>query len=156
MTRSRISVGRLLIHVLVASFILLLMTGCGEASTSGYETADSNGPEQTLRAEYVLSDTARAGEEVFNVNCSVCHGVGAAGTNLGPTLIDSVYHPGHHSDFSIRNAVSQGTKQHHWSFGDMPPVAGVSPDDVENIICYVREIQLANGIFEPGAYSTIC
>ena len=78
------------------------------------------------------------------------------GPNLGPTLIDSVYHPGHHSDFSIRNAVSRGTKQHHWSFGDMPPVAGVSPDDVKNIICYVREIQLANGIFEPGAYSTIC
>ena len=33
--------------------------------------------------------------------------------------------------FSIRNAVNQGVMQHHWFFGNMPPVAGLTPDDVE-------------------------
>ena len=103
-----------------------------------------------------LSDMARAGEELFNANCSLCHGMAAAGTSQGPSLIDRIYHPGHHPDLSFRNAVRQGVQQHHWFFGDMPPVAGVSSDDVEKIICYVREMQRANGIFEGNDYSTVC
>ena len=70
--------------------------------------------------------------------------------------MDRVYHPGHHPDFSIRNAVSQGVRQHHWTFGDMAPVAGVSSDDVEKIICYVREMQRAKGLFEGDAFETVC
>ena len=80
----------------------------------------------------------------------------AAGTTQGPTLIDRIYHPGHHPDFSIRNAVSQGVRQHHWVFGDMPPVTDVSSDDAEKIICYIRETQRANGLFEGDSYSTVC
>ncbi len=38
----------------------------------------------------------------------------------------------------------------------MPPVSGVLPDEVEQIICYVREMQRANGIFERDAYPTTC
>ncbi len=38
----------------------------------------------------------------------------------------------------------------------MPPVAGVSSEDVEKIICYVREVQRANGIFEGDDFSTVC
>ena len=36
---------------------------------------------------------------------------------------------------------------HHWRFGHMPPVAGLSRKDVAKIIAYVRELQSANGIF---------
>ena len=103
-----------------------------------------------------MSDAARAGEEQFKANCSLCHGVNAAGTRQGPTLINDIYKPGHHSDFSFRNAVRQGVQQHHWSFGDMPPVPGVSPDEAEQIICYVRELQHANGIFEGDAGLSAC
>ena len=97
-----------------------------------------------------------AGEELFNANCSACHGVGAVGTDAGPPLVHDIYHPGHHSDVSIRSAVRVGVKQHHWFFGDMPPVAGVSSDDVEKIVCYVRETQRANGIFEGDNFNTVC
>ena len=83
-------------------------------------------------------------------------GVNAEGALQGPTLIDSIYKPGHHSDFSIRAAVRQGVQQHHWSFGDMPPVSGVSSDDVEKIICYIREMQQANGIFQRDANLSTC
>ena len=117
---------------------------------------ESSGAEQVSAAGSGLSVTARAGEKLFNANCSACHGAGAAGTSLGPPLMDRVYHPGHHQDFSIRNAVSQGVRQHHWTFGDMAPVAGVSSDEVEKIICYVREMQRAEGIFEGDAFETVC
>ncbi len=147
---------RLLVFSLVSAFALLLVIGCGEDSASQYETAESNDTEKAQATGISLSDSARKGEELFNANCSACHGTNAAGTNQGPPLVDRIYHPGHHSDLSIRNAVSKGVKQHHWVFGDMAPVAGVSSDDVEKIICYVRELQRAGGIFEGDGFSTVC
>ena len=140
----------------VLGLLLVVMVGCGEGSAPRYETKGPVGTEKVSESGSALSNAARAGEELFNANCSVCHGMEAAGTNQGPTLIDRVYHPGHHPDFSFRNAVSQGVTQHHWVFGNMPPVAGVSSEDVEKIICYVREVQRANGIFEGGDFSTVC
>ena len=130
--------GRLFVYSLVAAFVLLMMMGCGEDSASQHETTESNGTEQDSTTGPASSNTARTGEELFSANCSVCHGVDAFGTNQGPPLVDKTYHPGHHPDFSIRNAINKGVKQHHWFFGDMPPVAGVSPDDAEKIICHIR------------------
>ena len=43
-------------------------------------------------------------------------------------------------------AVNQGVASHHWSFGNMPPVPGVSHRSVTKIAAYVRELQRANGI----------
>ena len=131
---------------------MLALAGCGESAPPDVSTWPSEG----ARASAALSDTARAGEELFNANCSACHGVNAAGTDQGPTLIDRIYHPNHHSDFSFLNAVSRGVRQHHWGFGDMPPVPGVSPEDAAKIICYVRQVQRANGIFDEDAYAIAC
>ena len=147
---------RLFVYAIVASIALLTMIACGGQDDPQRATTGLKGAEQVPVTESALSDTARAGEELFNANCSVCHGVGATGTTQGPPLIDRIYQPGHHPDFSIRNAVRQGVKQHHWVFGDMAPVAGVSSDDVEKIICYIREKQRADGIFEGDAFSTVC
>ena len=138
------------------ALILLTWAGCGEASPQQYETTASNNTERLSVTRPALSDSARAGEDLFDANCSLCHGVNAAGTHQGPPLIHKVYTPGHHSDFSIRNAVRRGVRQHHWQFGDMPPVTTVSADDVEKITCYIREMQRANGIFAGDAYSTVC
>ena len=156
MTRIGNSTPRMLVLNLVALLGLLLAVGCGEEGATRGETAESNNAEKAQETGTFLSDMAREGEELFDANCSVCHGENATGTNQGPTLIDRIYHPGHHSDVSIRNAVSRGVQQHHWVFGDMAPVAGVSEDDVEEIICYVRELQRAGGIFEGDGFSTVC
>ena len=138
------------------ALILLMAIGCGEESPQQYDTTESDDNVQVSMVRPVLSDAALAGEDLFNANCSLCHGVNAAGTHQGPPLIHKIYEPGHHSDFSIRNAVRRGVRQHHWQFGDMPPVAGISADDEEKIICYVREMQRANGIFEGDAFGTAC
>ncbi len=91
-------------------------------------------------------DPVRDGEFYFNKFCSSCHGLKAAGTDRGPTFIDKIYRPAHHSDWSFRIAVRSGVRAHHWSFGDMPPIKGVTPEEVDDIITYVRSLQKAAGI----------
>ncbi|MCC0029757.1 MAG: cytochrome c [Brucellaceae bacterium] len=95
-----------------------------------------------------LSATATAGEAVFDANCAACHGDNAAGRDgAGPPLVHKIYEPNHHSDAAFFLAARQGVRSHHWPFGNMPPVEGVSDDDVALIVAYVRELQRANGVF---------
>ena len=95
-----------------------------------------------------LTQTAQRGRQAFDANCSGCHGVNATGVDgAGPPLVHIVYEPNHHGDMSFYMAVRQGVRAHHWPFGNMPPVEGVSDTEVATIIAYVRELQRANGIF---------
>jgi len=89
---------------------------------------------------------ARLGEELFAANCARCHGRAARGTSQGPPLVHQVYRPGHHADLTFHMAVKNGARQHHWQFGDMAPVPKVGPEDVANIVSYVRREQRAAGI----------
>lgn len=93
-----------------------------------------------------LSPMALAGARAFDANCAKCHGQTALGTEQGPAFLHPVYNAGHHSDEAFRRAVAQGTRQHHWRFGDMPAQPQVTPREVSEIIRYVRELQEANGI----------
>ena len=101
--------------------------------------------EVTLPATF--SETARMGQVAFEANCIACHGPNASGLDgLGPPLIHKIYEPSHHGDESFQIAVAQGVRQHHWSFGNMPAVDGLTRADVAAIVAYIREIQRANGI----------
>lgn len=92
-----------------------------------------------------LSVVAQAGQVVFENHCVECHGPNAAGSNLGPPLIHKVYEPSHHADIAIRLAISRGVQAHHWNFGNMPRV-GLSDEQTQRVIRYIREVQRANGI----------
>ena len=48
--------------------------------------------------------------------------------------------PGHHGDGSFHQAVARGVRAHHWRFGDMPPVEGLSRRDVAGIVAYNHDI----------------
>lgn len=93
-----------------------------------------------------LSPAATKGGKVFADNCAACHGDNGAGSDKGPPLINAIYNPGHHSDQSIRLAVKNGVRSHHWPYGAMPPQRQVTAPQVETVIAYIREIQVANGI----------
>jgi len=56
------------------------------------------------------------------------------------------YRPGHHPDDSFYRAAMSGVKQHHWHFGDMPPVDGITKKDVAAIVRFIRWWQEQNGI----------
>ncbi|HEX6422132.1 MAG TPA: cytochrome c [Acidimicrobiales bacterium] len=88
------------------------------------------------------------GAELYAEACASCHGDDLRGTDRGPSHLSQVYEPGHHPDEAFRAAVAQGSPQHHWDFGDMPPVPGLADDEVDAIIAYVREVQQREG-FEP-------
>lgn len=101
-------------------------------------------------ATVIMTDVslqAGSGKLAFEKHCGECHGINAAGTDKGPTLIHRIYEPSHHADFAFVRAVRFGVRQHHWRFGNMPPQPEVTRAEMEVIISYVRELQRANGIF---------
>lgn len=93
-----------------------------------------------------VPSTFAAGEALFNAHCARCHGLSAAGTDQGPSLLWRIYAPSHHSDESFYLAVRQGVRAHHWRFGHMLPIHEVAQDEVPPIIAYVRWLQQQAGV----------
>ena len=86
------------------------------------------------------------GKTLFTENCSVCHGPAGDGTTQGPPLVHIIYEPNHHSDAAFILAARNGVQAHHWRFGDMPPLPGVTDQMVQEIVDYIRWIQRQVGI----------
>lgn len=94
-----------------------------------------------------LSANAEIGKRAFEAKCAACHGANAAGQNgVAPPLVHKIYEPSHHADMAFVMAAQNGVRAHHWNFGNMPPVEGLTQGDVKMIATYVRELQRANGI----------
>jgi cytochrome c len=86
------------------------------------------------------------GEAKFKTYCAHCHGERAAGTHQGPPLVHKIYEPSHHGDAAFQMAAAKGVRAHHWGFGDMPKIEGVSSGDVTDITAYIRWLQRKAGI----------
>ncbi len=93
-----------------------------------------------------FSALAAQGEVVFQGTCAACHAANLAGTENGPPLVVKAYRTAMHSDFAISSAINNGVVAHHWRFGSMPPQDNIAPEEVEQVIAYIREMQAANGI----------
>jgi cytochrome c len=94
-----------------------------------------------------LSNNAQIGQMAFETKCAACHGTNAVGQGgVAPPLIHKIYEPSHHGDEAFQRAAAIGVRTHHWPFGDMPPVEGLTRGDVIMIVAYIRELQRANGI----------
>lgn len=104
------------------------------------------GTESAEPAAAPLDDSL--GAEVYAASCASCHGADLRGTDRGPSHLSIVYEPAHHTDEGFRSAIANGSPQHHWSFGPMPAVAGLSEQDVDAVIDFVRAQQVEQG-FEP-------
>ncbi len=102
----------------------------------------------TVTLPATLSEQAQIGKRGFDAKCAQCHGDNASGQNgVAPPLIHKIYEPNHHSDAAFLLAAKNGVRSHHWTFGNMPPVPGLTDADVRNIARYIREVQKENGIF---------
>lgn len=115
--------------------ISLLLAACGDGAV---------GTDIPLQDSRLVDE----GEQLYAKNCAECHGTDLRGTNKGPSHLSEVYEPNHHGDGAFVLAVQHGSRAHHWNFGDMPPIEGLKPEDVEAIVAYVREQQRLEG-FEP-------
>jgi mono/diheme cytochrome c family protein len=77
-----------------------------------------------------FSENAKVGKLLYEAKCVACHAVNASGQDgVAPPLVHKIYEP-----------------SHHWRFGNMLPVEGLTRGDVKMITAYVRELQRANGI----------
>ncbi len=85
-------------------------------------------------------------EQLYNANCARCHGVRGVGTTAGPPLVHRIYEPRHHADFAFQRAVTMGAPAHHWRFGDMEPIEGITGEEITLMTGYVRWLQREVGI----------
>lgn len=122
-------------YALPALLFIILLSACTDS--------DAPSPDEPVPA---APTEFSAGEQLFNNNCAGCHGKGAKGSDRGPTFISKIYEPGHHGDGAFHMAVKRGVRAHHWNFGNMPKISGVSQSEVDQIIGYVRWLQRENGI----------
>ena len=81
------------------------------------------------------------GEALYRTYCGPCHGERRAGSTQGPPLVHVIYEPSHHADAAFYRAAQFGVRAHHWGFGNMAPVEGVTRRDVQRIVSYVRWLQ---------------
>lgn len=117
-----------------------VLAGCGESDPDA-ALARLHMPSAEYRA------SADAGRDWFRQHCARCHGDLGQGSRTGPPLVHKTYEPGHHPDAAFFLAVKDGVRQHHWNFGDMPPLrAAVSPEQTADITAWVRRRQRAVGI----------
>ena len=94
-----------------------------------------------------LSANAVTGRAIFENACVACHGENAVGRDgYAPPLVHRIYEPSHHGDEAFQIAAARGVRSHHWPFGNMAPVEGLTRGDVAMVITYIRELQRANGI----------
>ena len=121
--------------LIFAVIAIALMIGCASSDEDELDTIPTD-----------TETTAYFGEESFQNRCAVCHGQVGDGTSAGPPLVHRLYEIGHHPNFSFHNAVNSGVTAHHWNFGDMPAIPNVPPEEIDAIICHVRDLQRAEGI----------
>lgn|GEM_PF-143004 len=128
---------------------LLGLSGCSEESreTPANQVVSHDHASQGVQLPASVPPALKTGETKFNTFCAPCHGIEARGTNHGPPFVHKIYEPHHHSDFAFQRAAAQGVRAHHWHFGNMPPISGVTPEEVTEIIKYVRWLQRQAGIF---------
>ena len=125
----------------VLHLFMLALTG-----VLGVVACDSSQPKSAVGGATVPAEL-QPGEAKFNAHCSGCHGPQGAGTQQGPPLVHKIYEPNHHGDAAFQRAATLGVKAHHWEFGNMPKIDGVTSADVEQITVYIRWLQRQAGIF---------
>lgn len=133
------------VALVLAGAAWFVQRGPGDETVS---TAPEDGaPMVDVVLPTALSDEAQIGQRAFATACASCHGENAAGQDgVAPPLIHRIYEPSHHADMAFQLAVQNGVQAHHWRFGNMPPVEGLTRADVAAIVAYVREVQRENGI----------
>ena len=115
-------------------WISIMVAGCSEKPAAPPKVSES------------LPAALQEGEAKFNAHCAQCHGEQGRGTEQGPPLVHKIYEPSHHGDGAFYRAAANGVRAHHWNFGNMPKIPGVTKEDVGHVIQYVRWLQRQAGI----------
>lgn len=146
---SKGSVTGLVVLCVVTGVLAIIFVGGGAAIASGMH----HGPGGPVPVTILIKNPRvpfkyALGQKIFRSKCAACHGQWAEGVEgKGPPLVHPYYRPGHHPDAAFYGAAMNGVRAHHWQFGDMPPVQGITKRDVAAILRFIRWWQEQNGIY---------
>jgi mono/diheme cytochrome c family protein len=111
-----------------------MFTGCESRQTQGSDAAiDKPGLDDTHYSGRAYAGDAEHGRQVFNTNCSTCHGVDGRSGGVGPPLIDE-------------NQRQDLARTIVWIQNPDPPMPKLYPSplderEVEDIAAYVQTIR---------------
>ena len=125
--------------LLTTTAAVLLLAGQATNVVAANKFSADNPPKMPYK--YAL------GKQKYSKFCSKCHGEWGYGTDQGPPFIHPFYKPSHHGDPAFYRAPLKGVRAHHWRFGNMPPVPGVTRKDLDSIIPFIRWLQRENGLY---------
>ena len=135
------------ITLIVVGALYLVWPPALQTASSDTTVSMENGVLANVLVPETLSQNAKIGQLGYEAKCAACHGANAAGQDgVAPPLVHMIYEPSHHGDEAFQRAAELGVRGHHWPFGNMSPIEGVTRGDVTMIIAYIRELQRANGI----------
>ena len=135
------------ITLIVVGALYLVWPPALQTASSDTTVSMENGVLANVLVPETLSQNAQIGQLGYEAKCAACHGANAAGQDgVAPPLVHIIYEPSHHGDEAFQRAAELGVRGHHWPFGNMPAVEGVTRGDVTMIIAYIRELQRSNGI----------
>ena len=151
MTNKSLLIIALLLVAAIAYFLFPMRGMMGDGMGSMMEPemieGNANGAMVNVTIPASFSANAEIGNRIFDVKCAACHGANAAGQNgIAPPLVHKIYEPSHHGDFAFVRAAQNGVRAHHWNFGNMPAVKGLTESEIKMVTAYIRELQRANGI----------
>lgn len=122
--------------------IVFLVISCAKKNDQGEAPQTlATAAQAETPSEYVK------GESLYHHFCELCHGQRGLGTDKGPPFISAIYHPNHHGDEAFVLAARNGSRAHHWNFGDMPPIPDIKEDEVRQVVGYIRWLQRINKIY---------
>ena len=100
-------------------------------------------PDNIVEAVRIFSrepaDAIASGEDLFNLRCSACHGVGGVGTDIAPPFVDFYALPYDYIESRVRSGPEVMSA---FSETDLPA------DQLADIVTYVQEELLQTGIRE--------
>ncbi len=149
MKKLTLAVGATVLAGVAALLWIQFQPSIGDRALNSPEASspETGTPIAQVRIPSQFSNLAQMGKVAFSAKCAACHGENATGLEgSAPPLVHKIYEPSHHGDASFFLAVQNGVRAHHWPFGNMPPVEGLTRGDVKGIVAYVRELQQENGI----------
>lgn len=122
------------IPTLAPATTLTLVTELQEPPQAGSEPEAAATDEPSSGPAPAGGDPAN-GEEIFVANCEVCHGPGAQGGSVGPTLVDAevAAKDDEHYRQTLLNGVP-GTAMAAWG-------GRLEAQQIEDVIAYLRSLQ---------------
>jgi len=129
--------------------VVVIVVFAGGGSKTGQASAELPRDPMTGKTEFDIPiqdpSLVAEGEVLFGANCAQCHGSDLRGTAVGPSFLSVIYNPDHHGDGAFTVAALTGVRAHHWNFGNMPVVVGLTQEDLVPIIAFIRENQRTQG-----------